>query len=327
MELDDPFEESEIKKKLPFNNLYLNAGVVNGLNEWWMYVMGIVAAVFGYLLAQVFMVFPLMAAAANNGITMSDIQSNPEILFDAAKIGMNKNIMLALLFSMFLFTFAGLMVVVRRVHKKTLTSIVTAYDKIRWKRFFFAFGIWALLLIVSVVLSYFLNPGEVKIQFDPVNFLFLVVVCVILMPIQTSTEELLFRGYLMQGLSQVFRNGIIPLIVTSLLFGLVHMENPEAKTYGWMTMLPYYAAFGFFLGALTLLDEGLELAMGIHCANNLISSLLITSPNGVLKTDAIFVASGEDPGAEFITWSVMALITFIIFWRKYRWKNFNLLIK
>lgn len=323
MESNEPVAE----KKLPFDNLYLNTGVVNGLNDWWMYVLGIVAAMFGYFLFQLVMVFPLMASAMNNGLTFTEIQENPEILFDPDKIGMNKNILLALLFGMFVFTFLGLFIVIRRVHKKTMTSVITGWEKIRFGRFFFAFAVWGAFLVISVLLSYFLNKEDVQIQFDPVNFAFLVVVCVVLMPIQTTTEELIFRGYLVQGLSQVFKNGLTPLVITSLLFGMVHMTNPEAKTYGWMTMLPYYSIFGFFLGAVTLLDEGLELAMGIHCANNLISSLLITSPNGVLKTDAIFVASGENPGAEFITWSVMALLTFIIFWQKYRWKNFNLLIK
>lgn len=323
MEPNEPVAE----KKLPFNNLYLNAGVVNGYNEWWMYVLGVVAAMFGYFLFQLVMVFPLVASAMNNGLSMMEIQENPEILFDPEKIGMNKNILLALLFSMFVFTFLGLYIVVKRVHKKTLTSIITAYDKVRFGRFFFAFGVWAVFLIVSVLLAYFLNKDEVKIQFDPVNFVFLVIVCVVLMPVQTTTEELIFRGYLVQGLSQRFKNGIVPLAITSLLFGMVHMTNPEAKAYGWIMMLPYYSIFGFFLGVITLLDEGLELAMGIHCANNLISSLLITSPNGVLKTDAIFTASSENPGSEFITWFVMAALTFIIFWQKYRWKNFNLLIK
>jgi len=323
MEPNEPLAE----KKFPFNICYLNAGVVKGLNDWWRYVLGIVAAMFGYFLFQLFMIFPLMAAATNSGIPFSAIQENPEILFDPEKIGMNKNVLLALLFSMFVFAFLGLFIVIKRVHKKTLTSVITAYDKIRFGRFFFAFAVWAAFLIISVILSYFLNKDEVSIQFNPMNFIFLVIVCVILMPIQTTTEELIFRGYLVQGLSQVFKNGIMPLVITSILFGMVHMSNPEAKTYGWMTMLPYYAIFGFFLGAITLLDEGLELAMGIHCANNLISSLLITSPNGVLKTDAIFVAEGENPGAEFVTWFVMALLTFIIFWQKYRWKNFNLLIK
>lgn len=320
-------QEPEAEKKLPFDNLYLNAGVISGRNDWWMYVLGIVAAMFGYFLAQLIMVFPLMAAAANNGLTLMDIQEHPEDLFNAEKIGINKNIMLALLLSMFVLTFLGLWIVVKRVHLKTLTSIITAYEKVRFGRFFFAFFVWGVLLVISVILAYFLNKEDVKIQFDPMNFIFLFVVCAIMMPIQTSTEELIFRGYMVQGLSQVFKNGIVPLAITSLLFGLVHMSNPEAKTYGWLTMLPYYSVFGFFLGAITLLDEGLELAMGIHCANNLISSLLITSPNGVLKTDAIFVSASENPGSEFITWTVMALLTFIIFWQKYRWKNFNLLIK
>jgi len=315
------------EKKLPFNNLYLNAGVVNGMNQWWMYVMGIFGALFGYFFFQLIMAFPLLAAAINHGITQSDIEANPEILFNPDKIGMNKNIMLALLFGMFVFMFLGLFIVIRSVHKKTLTSVITAYDKVRFGRFFFAFAVWGVMLVVTVILAYKLNPEEVKVQFHPMNFAFLFIVCATLLPIQTATEELLFRGYMVQGLSQVFKNGIIPLVITSCLFGLAHMTNPEAKAYGWLVMFPYYAVFGFFLGMITLLDEGLELAMGIHCANNLISGLLVTSPNSVLKTDAIFVASTEDPSSEFVTWAVMALITFLIFWRKYRWKNFNLLIK
>src|SRR5689334_14803737 len=131
--------ETPTETKLPFNNLFLNAGFVNGLNNWWMYVLGIFAAMFGYFLFQIFMVFPLMASAMSNGITMSDVQADPNILFDPDKIGMNKNILLALLFGMFIFTFLGLYAVIKRVHRKTLTSVITAYDKVRFHRFFFAF--------------------------------------------------------------------------------------------------------------------------------------------------------------------------------------------
>lgn len=319
--------EIQKEKKLPFNNLFLNAGFVNGQNEWWMYFFGICAAMLGYFIFQLLMLFPLINAAISNGVSLADIQAKPEILFNPDKTGINKNLLLALLFSMFVFALIGLLLVVKKLHKKTILSIITAYDKFRYTRFFFGFGIWAILVVVITVGGYFINKEDIAIQFDPASFGVLLLVTVVLMPIQTSTEEILFRGYMVQGLSQIFKNGIIPLLITSLLFGAVHMSNPEAKTYGWMTMLPYYTVFGFFLGAITLLDEGLELAMGIHCANNLISSLLITSPNGVLKTDAIFVAKTENPIGEFVIWLIMAVITFIIFWQKYRWKNFNLLIK
>lgn len=323
MDIQEPKREFQ----LPFKNLYLNAGFINGRNEWWMYFFGVCACMLGYFVFQLFMLFPLISAAIENGIKLEEIQMKPDLLFDAEKTGINKNVLLILLFGMFVFAFLGLWLVIKKVHAKTLVSVITAYEKVRWKRVFFSFGLWSLLIIIATVAGYLLNPEEFTVQFNPAAFFTLLIIAVILLPIQTSTEELLFRGYMVQGLSLIFKNGIVPLIITSALFGLVHMKNPEAEKYGWIAMFPYYSAFGFFLGALTLLDEGLELALGIHCANNLVSSLLITSPNGVLKTDAVFLVAAEHPGSEFALWLVMAALTFIIFWRKYQWKNFNLLIK
>ncbi len=320
-------EREPAPSTLPFNNLFLNAGFVNGSNQLWMYVFGVCAAVFGYVLFQFFMIIPLVAAAFNSGFTLPQIQADPMLLFNPEKIGINKNLFLALLLGMFIFTFIGLYIAVTKIHKKPFKSIVTAWDNIRFKRFFFAFLVWTVLIIISTLISYFTNKNSITVQFKAADFFVLMLVTVVLMPIQTSTEEIIFRGYLMQGFSQITKNAITPLIMTSFLFGWVHMSNPEAKAHGWEVMLPYYAFFGFFLGAITLLDEGLELALGIHCANNVISSLLVTSPNGVLQTDAIFVAGSENPTGELFTWFVMAAITFIIFWQKYRWKNFTLLIK
>ncbi len=166
-----------------------------------------------------------------------------------------------------------------------------------------------------------------ELRFDFSKFIILLVVAVIFVPIQTATEELIFRGYLMQGFGLAFKNTIAPLIITSVLFGLMHGTNPEAKAHGLLLMLPYYIFFGMFLGMLTLLDEGLELAMGIHCANNLVSSLLITSKNSVLQTDAIFFTSVENPVNEFLMWIAMASLCFFVFYKKYKLTNFKLLIR
>jgi membrane protease YdiL (CAAX protease family) len=315
------------KNQLPFNNLFLNSGAINGLNQWWMYVAGIAATFLGYVICQIIISVPLLNIAISKGIPLSELQKNPGIIFDPDKIGLDKNILLAMLLAMFAFAIFGLYLVVKRVHHKPFLSVITAYSKLRYNRLFFAFMVWAALVILVTLISYFTSPSEVTVQFKPGSFIFLLFVVVLIMPIQTSAEEIIMRGYLMQALGLVFKNGFIPLIVTSLLFGFLHMDNPEAKTYGWAIMLPYYASFGAFLGMLTLLDEGLELALGIHLANNLISSLLITTPNGVLKTDAIFLVNTQNPGTEFILWLIMAAVTFIIFWLKYRWKNFNLILK
>jgi membrane protease YdiL (CAAX protease family) len=311
----------------PFNNLFLLKGYVTGKNEFWYYLVGIVAAFFGYLAFQLIMMVPLMSAAMNQGISMTEIAENPNILFDPEKIGINKSLLLALLMGMFVFSLLFLWLALKFIQKKPLSSIITGFEKIRWKRYFFSFGIWSSLLIILTIITYLTSPEEIEVRFDAGNFAVLLVVAVVFIPIQTATEELIFRGYLMQGFGLAFKNGIAPLIITSVLFGLMHASNPEAKAHGLLIMMPYYIFFGAFLGVLTLLDEGAELAMGIHCANNLLSSLLVCSKNSVLQTDAIFYTSSENPGAEFITWIIMATICFFILFKKYKLSNWKLIIR
>ncbi|MCE3258491.1 MAG: family intrarane metalloprotease [Bacteroidetes bacterium] len=320
-------QQEPTKKQLPFNNLFLNSGLVHGHNQWWMYMFGILATILGYVLFQLVFVIILMFSLMKKGFAIEDLQANPELIMDLNVTGIDKNLMLALLLGMFVCGLLALFVVIRYVHHKPILSVITAYGKIRYKRFFTAFAVWGLMVTVLTLIGYFSDPTQVTIQFDPARFFILLIVCLLLMPIQTGSEEIFIRGYMMQGLALIFKNGLIPLIITSVIFGLLHMENPEAKTYGWSIMFPYYAFFGFFLGFLTLLDEGLELAMGIHFANNLVSSLLITTPKGTLQTDAIFLVNEVNPGSELIAAIVMSAVTFTIFWLIYRWKNFNLILK
>ena len=323
-------QENSINKPenpFPFNNLFLIKGLVTGKNEFWHYLFGIVSAFLGYLSFQLIMMVPLVTMAINHGYSMTDISENPNILFNPEKIGINKSLLLALMMGMFVFTLLFLWLALKFVQKKPLSSIITGFEKIRWNRYFFSFGIWAVLILVLTLVSYLTSPEEIELRFDAGNFAILLVVAIIFIPIQTATEELIFRGYLMQGFGLAFKNGIMPLIITSVLFGLMHASNPEAKAHGLLIMMPYYIFFGAFLGVLTLLDEGAELAMGIHCANNLMSSLLVCSKNSVLQTDAIFYTSSENPGGEFITWIVMASICFFILFKKYKLSNWNLIIR
>ena len=67
----------------------------------------------------------------------------------------------------------------------------------------------------------------------------------------------------MQGLGIMAKNRWVPLVVTSVLFGAMHFFNPEVDKLGYGIMV-YYMGTGFFLGIMTLMDEGLELALGFH---------------------------------------------------------------
>ena len=323
----DSITEHRTVNPFPFSNLFLLKGYVTGKNDFWRYLLGISATFFGYLIFQLILVLPLMNLAMSNGVTMREITANPNILFNPEIVGINKSLLLALMMGMFVFSLLFLWLALKFIQNKSLSSIITGFEKIRWKRYFFSFSIWGALITILTVATYLLSPGEIELRFNASQFLILVVVAVIFIPIQTATEELIFRGYLMQGFALVFKNGIFPLIITSVLFGLMHASNPEAKAHGLIIMMPYYILFGAFLATITLLDQGSELAMGIHCANNLFSSLLVCSKNSVLQTDAIFYTSVENPGSEFLIWFILASICFFILYRKYKLSNWKLLIR
>ncbi len=324
--LDSDVSQPE-PKKLPFENLFLNAGVVEGGNKPWMYLLGIMAVVFSYLIIGGLLIMPLVAFALEAGVTADELARNQYVVFDPVRLGINKNIILMVQFGLFVAAFIGLFLAVKLIHRKRFISVVTGFEKFRYSKFFFAFMLWASILVISMLVTYFSSPGDLKLQFDATKFFQLFLVCIVFLPIQTLTEEVFFRGYMLQGLSQVFRNGIIPLIITSFFFASAHMSNPETGAYGPALMFTYYFVFAVFLSAITLLSEGLELAYGIHLSNNLISALMVTSDHSVLKTDAIFYTTAEDAGAELVLAICTIVAVFVVFLFKYRWRNFSLIIK
>lgn len=126
----------------------------------------------------------------------------------------------------------------------------------------------------------------------------------------------------MQGLGAYFKSNAIPFFTTSILFGLMHIGNPEVETLGY-GILVYYIGTGFFLGALTLLDEGLELALGFHGANNLVAALLITSNWTAFQTDSILldIAAPSFDYTIFLSLLLFYPLLLVYFSRKYQWRD------
>ena len=156
----------------------------------------------------------------------------------------------------------------------------------------------------------------------PVSFAILVLVSFLFLPIQTSMEEILFRGYLMQGFGTWFKKSFVALILTSVIFGLLHGMNPEVERLGYVLMI-FYVGTGLLYGITTLMDEGTELALGLHASNNMFAAFLITTDWTVFQTDALFIDTSEPS----LTWEmflpvfVLYPLILLLFAKKYGWKN------
>ncbi len=257
-----------------------------------------------------------------NYFSTKDIDSEKVIHDIIEKLGVNTAFVLLVA----PLSFACLLVLfwVKFVHQQSIRSLTTSRDKVDWKRVFFSFSLWALFTIGSTLIAYYLKPEDFVINFQLQPFLIFLVLAVVLIPLQTSFEEYLFRGYIMQGLGVVTKSRMIPFITTSVLFGLMHIANPEVEKMGYIILI-YYIGTGFFLGIITLMDEGLELALGFHAANNLIGALLITSDWSAFQTHSIFKdVSNPSAGFDIILpiFIVFPLLLFI-FSKKYNWQNWK----
>lgn len=224
----------------------------------------------------------------------------------------------------FMIFFFLLLIWVKFAHKQTLLSLTTTRNKIDWNRIFYSFSIWSLFTLGTTLIGYYFNPESFVLQFKPLPFLILFCISVVFIPLQTSFEEYFFRGYLMQGIGLATQRRIYPFLITSFMFGIMHFANPEVQEMGLIIMI-YYIGTGLFLGILTLMDEGLELALGFHAANNLIGVLLITSDYSVFQTHSIFL----DNSTPSVFFSVIFPVFFFfpllvfIFSKKYKWTHWR----
>lgn len=212
--------------------------------------------------------------------------------------------------------------VVTRLHQRSFISLITPRDQVDYNKILFSFFLWGTVSALMVIFDYIMSPEDYVWNFKPLTFLILLLISVVMIPLQTSMEELIFRGYLMQGFGVLFKNRLMPLLITSILFGLLHIWNPEIDKLG-IHLIWYYIGTGLFLGVITLMDEGLELALGFHAANNLVTALLVTASWTAFQTESLLIDNSEPLlGMELIiTFVVIYPLLAIIFAKKYKWKN------
>ena len=289
---------------------------VNLQNRFWKYLLGSVSVILASVLGQLPLLVAIMAKVGLDGLSGL---SGTDVL-----TVLSSNLSLALMMLSFAVTLPTLWLIVRFLHNQSWKSLTTSRQKIDWNRIFFAFIIWSGITVVFTGVDYLLSPDDYVIQFDLMPFLGLLVIGVLMIPMQTSAEEYIFRGYLMQGFGNLGLNRWFPLLMTSVIFGLMHIANPEVGKIGNLIMV-YYIGTGLFLGIITLMDDGMELALGFHAANNLVGALLVTTDWSAFQTNSILKDISEPYPTTDILLPVLVVypILLFIFARKYQWRGWK----
>lgn len=287
-----------------------------GSTEIWKYILGVITVFIGWqFIGAIPLGIAVFIKATGTNTFPTEIKEMVELL--------GSNPFLILLIITFLGGLAALFFWTKFIHQLSIKNLTTARAKIDYNRILFGFMIVVIINLLVFALGYFLAPQDYQWNFNPVNFAILALIAILLLPIQTSFEEYFMRGYMMQGLGVMTKNRWFPLFFTSLFFGLLHIFNPEVEKLGYIVMV-YYIGTGFLLGIMTLMDDGMELALGYHAGNNILAALLVTSDWTALQTDSLFLdISDPEVGLEIIFPVLLYALILFIMSKKYKWTGWN----
>jgi len=298
---------------------FLNAK--KGVHAWWLFLVGTVLVSLGYIIGQIPLTLVLdYKTAQDPELDATDLEEFTRTLdFEKFGISTNGGLLLSLLF--FVFGLAFLYFVTFVLHKRHFASLISYLEKVDWYRFFWGFGVWFIISLILEVISWWLNPGNYQFFAPGWDYFLLLLICVFILPLQTSFEELFFRGYLMQAMGFYAKSKVFALIAASLLFMSIHLANPEIDKYGTGSMVAYYLFSGIVLAFITIMDDRLELAMGIHFANNFFGATLVTYEGAALQTNSLYKVHEINPQLMVFGFALVALIFSIFASRKFKWKS------
>ncbi|MDO5722086.1 MAG: type II CAAX endopeptidase family protein [Actinomycetaceae bacterium] len=269
--------------------------------RWWRVLLGFLALVVASLILMTlvtlvpFLLDPMGALKSFDAISSGQVDLNDLFFFSVLMLSLIVLIPVA-----FLATILGL-----RIRPGYLLSVA---DKMRWG------WLAQCVLLASVVFVPFMLLSTFVLEestINPVNNLGLaLVLVVVLVPLQSAAEELVFRGYLAQTVGALIPGRVVSLVVatvaSTLLFAAAHGSFH-------LTTFAALGAMAFFSMLLTWYTGGLEGAIAIHAVNNTTIFVMaaLTGPLDALVTEgtdvgpaAFLVAMALDGGsAALIAWS------------------------
>ena len=283
-------------------------------NPIWGVIVTFILIVFFYALFQIPLALELMTQGG-------DVNA----FFDESNINLNYALILFVLG--FLGITLGLQVGMRGIHKSKFVSLINTVNKIDYSRIGYGFLIWGILLVVTFIFDYYFITDPLNIIYNGIgmNFFVAIIVSFVFLFIQTSAEEFMCRGYLMQALGAIFKQRWLPILISGIFFGALHVMNPEIEEYGLEIMLLHYCSVGIFLGMIVVMDNRLELALGFHAVNNILAGLLVSFDGAAFKTYSLFTTSYVDPYMGYIVWLVSAIVFYMWCSKKYNWKSLRYL--
>lgn len=176
--------------------------------------------------------------------------------------------------------------VVRFIDRRAWSDMGLQLDRPWWNDLFFGLGLGALLMIFVFAVEYVAGWVKIDELFSvdekATPFIIALIGPIVVSLVISIIEEILARGYQLRNLAEglnipqfgAARAVILSWIVSSSLFGLLHIFNPNAT---WLSIV-YLTLTGMFFGLGYILTGRLGLPIGLHFAWNFVQGNVFGFP-------------------------------------------------
>ncbi len=197
-------------------------------------------------------------------------------------------------------TFAGIWpatwAALKWLHGQSFGTLLSPEGRMRWGDFgrgaLLAAGFWLITMVVGLAVVGMPTRTDLPLA----AWTMALAPLALMVFLQASAEELIFRGYILQQLAARWRNPLIWAALPAFLFGLAHYSSGAELGIGW-----HYVAvtllFGLAAAALVWRTGSLAAAMGLHTGMNLFS-LSGVGLEGIIEGTQLFLYDAS--GAKFL---------------------------
>ncbi len=187
-----------------------------GKYRWWRYLLGLMIILFTWL----------VVGSAGSAIVAFALGGQEGFVAfrraDLAALGsVGSFLVIVVGFPFFL---AGILLTVSLIHRPPIRTLITAREKINWRRVGHGFVAWFVpFCMIGGLGQYLFYPDTFSFNSNLRAFALFVPLALVVSAIQTTTEELFFRGYIVQGANLVWSNRIFLAIVPAVIFTHAHL--------------------------------------------------------------------------------------------------------
>lgn len=209
-----------------------------------------------------------------------------------------------------LITFAGIWpgswAALKLMHKQPFGTLFSPQTRIRWNDFagglLLAGGFWLVTLIIGVSLVGVPQRTELTLG----TWLTAFAPLAVLVFLQASGEEIIFRGYILQQWAARYRSPMVWAFLPAFLFGLAHYGNGAELGIGWQ-YVAVTTLFGLTAAALVWRTGSLAAAMGMHTGMNMFS-LSSVGLQGIVEGTQLYLYDGSGANVLFAADGVATLV-------------------